>query len=174
MSSIPYDLKKIKAFLFDVDGVLSTLITTIGPDGTPLRTANARDGYAIKLAVERGFHLGVITGGDNTLTKMRMNYLGVHDFYNLSRNKLRDYTEFKDKYALRDEEIVYIGDDIPDIPVLTHCGLSVAPMDAAPEVMHVSTYISPKRGGEGVVREVIEQTLLAQNLWHTRDILLDW
>lgn len=174
MSSIPCNLSPIRAFVLDVDGVLSHTVCQLGLDGIPCRTASVRDGFAIRMAVMRNYFVGVITGGNNTTTALRLSHLGVADFYNQSRDKVRDYEDFKARHGLRDEEIVYIGDDLPDLGVMGRCGLPVAPQDAAPEVLCQALYISSCKGGEGVVRDVIEQVLRAHGVWHTEEIELQW
>lgn len=174
MSSIPYNLSNIRAFIFDVDGVLSSKVCALDHDGIPLRTACVRDGFAITMALHHGYKVAVITGGDNSVTQKRMQYLGSTDFYNHSRNKLTDYEDFKKKYGLKDHEIVYIGDDLPDLEVMQTAGLSVAPVDAAPEVLEAAVYISPVKGGEGVARDVIEQVLRAEGLWHFKENRPNW
>lgn len=174
MSSIPLDLSRIRAFVLDVDGVLSNAVVPLGGDGVPLRTGHVKDGFAIRLAVCRGYIVAIITGGDNSVTAKRMAHLGVKDFFNCSRNKFAHYTMLKKKYCLEDEEVVYIGDDLPDLEVMKHCGLPVAPRDAAPEVLDVAKYVSPYEGGRGVVRDVIEQVLRAQDNWHLDEVDMNW
>lgn len=174
MSSIPKDLTPIKAFFLDVDGVLSRTVLSLDSRGIPLRSVNVKDGFAIHMALRRGYVVAVITGGNNQEMAMRMEHLGVKEFINKSRNKLAHYKQLKEKYKLRDEEIAYVGDDLPDLEVLAHCGLAVAPRDAAPEVLEVADYISPYNGGEGVVRDLIEQTLRTHQVWHLENVTLDW
>lgn len=174
MSSIPYDLSLIKAFVFDVDGVLSRNVLALDERGVPLRTANVKDGFAIRMALRRGYIVAIITGGNNQEMALRMTHLGVRDYFNATRNKLADYEQLKRKYRLRDEEIAFVGDDLPDLEVLEACGLAVAPQDAATEALEVADYISPCNGGEGVARDLIEQVLRAQGNWHLHAVNLDW
>lgn len=165
MSSINYDLKKIKAFLFDVDGVLSKDIVPLHPNGEPMRTVNIKDGYAMQLAVKHGYQVGIITGGNTEAVKLRFDRLGVQHIYMASAVKKHDLQDFINKSGLSPEEIVYAGDDIPDYEVMQQVGLSVAPADAAPEIKAIANYISHKAGGEGIARDIIEQTMKAQGKW---------
>jgi len=165
MSSIPYDLKKIKAFVFDVDGVLSTEVIPLHPNGDPMRTVNTKDGYAIQLAVKKGYHVGIITGGYTEAVRLRFHRLGVAHIYMNSSVKVDDFHDFMQKTGLKPDEVMYVGDDIPDYEVMTLVGLPVAPADAVPEVKQVANYISSRKGGEGVARDVIEQTLRANGHW---------
>ncbi|MDR1644939.1 MAG: HAD hydrolase family protein [Tannerellaceae bacterium] len=165
MSSINYDLTKIKAFVFDVDGVLSGESIPLHPNGDPMRTVSIKDGYAMQLAVRKGFHLGIITGGYTDAVQIRFERLGVEHIYMRSSTKINDFHDFMQKTGLAAEEVMYAGDDIPDYEIMSIVGLSVAPADAAPEIKQIATYISHRKGGDGVARDVIEQTLKAQGLW---------
>ncbi|WP_085536281.1 KdsC family phosphatase [Massilibacteroides vaginae] len=165
MSSINYDLKKIKAFLFDVDGVLSKDVVSLHPNGEPMRTVNIKDGYAMQLAVKHGYHVGIITGGNTEAVKVRFDRLGVQHIYMASSVKKHDFQDFLNKSGLSADEVIYAGDDIPDYEVMKRVGLSVAPADAAPEIKAIAKYISHKDGGEGIARDVIEQTMKAQGKW---------
>lgn len=165
MSSINYDLKKIKAFVFDVDGVLSSDIVSLHPNGDPMRTVNIKDGYAMQLAVKKGYEVGIITGGYTDAVELRFSRLGVQHIYMRSAVKIRDYNDFMQKTGLTAEEVLYAGDDIPDYEVMKQVGLPVAPADAAPEIKQIARYISLRKGGEGIARDVIEQTMKAQGTW---------
>ncbi len=165
MSTINYDLKKIKALVFDVDGVLSADVIPLHPSGEPMRTVNIKDGYAIQLAVKKGLHIAIITGGNSKAVFERFAALGVSDIYMRSAIKIHDYRTFRDKYGLKDEEILYMGDDIPDMEVLGQCGLSCCPRDAAYEVKSIVRYISHAAGGYGCGRDVIEQVMKVQGKW---------
>ena len=118
MSTINYDLKKIKALAFDVDGVLSADMIPLHISGEPMRTVNIKDGYALQLAVKQGLHVAIITGGRTEAVRIRFSALGITDLYMGSAVKIHDYRDFREKYGLSDEEILYMGDDIPDIEVL--------------------------------------------------------
>ncbi|MDP4271153.1 MAG: HAD-IIIA family hydrolase [Bacteroidota bacterium] len=165
MSSINYDLKKIKALLFDVDGVLSSDTVPLHPNGEPMRMVNIKDGYALQLAVKRGLIVCIITGGKTNAVKMRFENLGVKHIYMASSHKMDDFNDFIAKTDLQMEEILYMGDDIPDYPVMRLVGLPCCPSDAAPEIKAVSKYISQIKGGNGCGRDVIEQVLKAQGKW---------
>ena len=115
MSTINYDLSRIKALAFDVDGVLSSTTVPLHPSGEPMRTVNIKDGYAIQLAVKKGLHIAIITGGRTEAVRIRFEGLGVKDLYMGSAVKIHDYHAFRDKYGLSDDEILYMGDDVPDI-----------------------------------------------------------
>ena len=165
MSSINYDLTRIKAFVFDVDGVLSREVIPLSPDGDPMRTVNIKDGYALQLAVKKGYHVAIITGAYTEAVRVRFSRLGITHIYLKSAIKIRDYQDFLSKTGVQPEEVMYAGDDIPDYEVMQLAGLPVAPADAAPEIKQIAKYISSRKGGEGVARDVIEQTLKAQVHW---------
>ncbi len=165
MSSINYDLKKIKAFVFDVDGVLSCEVIPLHPNGDPMRTVNIKDGYALQLAVKKGYQVGIITGGYTEAVRLRYSRLGIEHIYMGSAIKIHDYRDFMQKTGLQPEEVMFAGDDIPDFEVMREVGLPVAPADAAPEIKQIAKYISLRKGGEGVARDVIEQTMKAQGTW---------
>ena len=165
MSSINYDLTRIKAFVFDVDGVLSREVIPLSPDGDPMRTVNIKDGYALQLAVKKGYHVAIITGAYTEAVRVRFSRLGITHIYLKSAIKIRDYQDFLSKTGVQPEEVMYAGDDIPDYEVMQLAGLPVAPADAAPEIKQLVKYISSRKGGEGVARDVIEQTLKAQGHW---------
>ena len=167
MSSINYDLRKIRGFIFDVDGVLSKDVIPLHPNGDPMRTVNIKDGYALQLAVKKGYQVAIITGGYTDSVKMRFERLGVKYIYMKSSVKMKDYTDFMNRTGLKPEEVLYAGDDIPDYEVMKLVGLPVAPADAASEIKDISLYISSKNGGEGIARDVIEQTMKTQGTWLT-------
>ena len=165
MSTINYDLKKIKALAFDVDGVLSGDMIPLHPSGEPMRTVNIKDGYSIQLAVKQGLIIGIITGGRTEAVRLRFEALGVKDIYMGASVKIHDYRHFRDKYRLKIVEILYLGDDIPDMQVMYECGLPCCPRDAVSEIKNVAKYISYANGGAGCGRDVIEQVLKAQGRW---------
>lgn len=169
MSSIPYDLKRIKAFIFDVDGVLSKNVIGMSETGEPLRTVNIKDGYALQLAIKKGYIVAIITGAYTDAVRMRFERLGIQYIYMKSAIKTIDYEDFMQKMHLKDEEVVYVGDDIPDYEVMQRAGLPIAPADAAPEIKSVAKYISPIKGGEGVAREIIEQVMKIHGNWFMDD-----
>ena len=155
MSTINYDLKKIKALVFDVDGVLSANVIPMSQDGEPMRTVNIKDGYALHLAGKQGLLLGIITGGRSEAVRKRFVALGIPsvDIYMSSSVKIHDYHDFRDRHSLKDEEILYVGDDIPDICILEKVELAGCPSDAVEEVKEIANFESSKKGGCGAVRE---------------------
>ncbi len=174
MSSINYDLTKIRAAIFDVDGVLSCETIPTGEDGYPTRTVNIKDGYALQLASKCGLQLAIITGGHGDSIRRRYTDLGVQDIYMGASVKLKIYEELKAKYDLKDEEILYMGDDIPDYEIMQQCGLPCCPVDAAPEIKQTSRYISHRAGGCGCCRDVLEQVLKAQDKWMSHSDAFGW
>ena len=174
MSTINYDLSRIKALAFDVDGVLSSTTVPLHPSGEPMRTVNIKDGYAIQLAVKKGIRIAIITGGRTEAVRIRFAGLGVTDLYMGSAVKIHDYRAFRDKYGLADDEILYMGDDVPDIAVMRECGLPCCPADAAPEIKEIAAYISHRNGGFGCGRDVVEQVLRAQGKWMSHEKAFGW
>ena len=162
---ISYDLTKIKAIIFDIDGVLSSETITLSAEGVPLRTVNIKDGYAIQLAVKLGLRIVVLTGANVPSVRVRYEGLGVEDIYLGCAVKIETYDEFLKKYGLTDEEVMYMGDDIPDLEIMRRVGCPVCPKDACPEIKEASLYVSDKIGGHGCGRDVIEQTLRALGKW---------
>ncbi|MDR0711716.1 MAG: HAD hydrolase family protein [Prevotellaceae bacterium] len=158
-------LHKIKAFIFDVDGVFTDGMV-LPSGGDFLRMHNAKDGYAVRYALTQGYPIGIITGGASETIRERFNMLGVTDVYLASFNKIGSFTDFCRKYNLQPDEVLCMGDDIPDIEILTSSGLPTCPADAVPEVKAVCEYISDKPGGKACVRDVIEQTLKLQGKWN--------
>lgn len=171
---INYDLKKIKAVAFDVDGVLSRQTITLSETGEPLRTVNIKDGYAIQLAQKSGLRIAIITGGRAEATRIRYSGLGVEDIYMGCAVKIETYNQFLEKHALKDEEVVYVGDDIPDYEVMRRCGCPCCPADACSDIKETALYISTCNGGEGVGRDVIEQVLRAQGKWLADERAFGW
>ena len=162
---INYDLQKIRAIIFDVDGVLSAETITLNAEGEPLRTVNIKDGYAIQLAIKMGLRIVILTGGKTSSVRLRYEGLGVEDVYTGCAVKIETYESFLQKYGLADEEVMYMGDDIPDLEIMRRVGCPVCPKDACPEIKEVSIYVSDRNGGYGCGRDVIEQTLRAQGKW---------
>lgn len=171
---INYDLRRIKAIIFDIDGVLSCETIPLGPDGIPLRTVNIKDGYALQLAVKLGLRVAIMTGASVESVRVRYEGLGLKDVYTGCSVKLRIYEEYISKYGLKDEEVMYMGDDIPDLEVMRRVGCPVCPKDACTEVKEASIYVSDRCGGRGCGRDVIEQTLRAQGLWQMNDTAFGW
>lgn len=158
-------LTKVKAFVFDVDGVYSEARVLLSASGELLRTMSTKDGFATKIAVDKGYPVAIISGGKSESVRTRFQGLGVTDIYLASTDKMEDFKDFYFKYGLELENILYMGDDLPDYEIMTHVGIPVCPADAVPEIKKVAKYISDKNGGNGCVRDVIEQVLRAQGNW---------
>lgn len=158
-------LKHITTFIFDVDGVLTDGTIIINTDGQLLRTMNIKDGYALKTAVQQGFNVCIISGGKNEGVRERLKGLGITDIYLGAHHKMEQLDEYLDIYDIKTENVLYMGDDIPDIPVMKIIGLPTCPQDAVAEVKEISKYVSFKKGGKGCVRDVIEQVLKVQGKW---------
>ncbi|MCM1005846.1 MAG: HAD hydrolase family protein [Prevotella sp.] len=174
MSSIFYDLTKIKGIAFDVDGVLSPSTTLLSETGEPLRMVSIKDGYAIQLAVKRGVRMAIITGGTTLGVRKRFEGLGMTDVCLGASQKLPVLKEWMARYKLKPEEVAFVGDDIPDLPALQYVGLSCCPADAAPEVREVCKYISSVNGGYGVGRDILSQVMKAQGIWMSDNIAFGW
>lgn len=171
---INYDLNKIKACIFDVDGVLSTETISMGLDGVPLRSVNIKDGYVIQLAVKLGLHVAIITGGNSPSIEKRYQGLGVKEVHLGAKVKIEVLSDMMKRLDLKPEEIMYMGDDIPDYEIMKICGLPCCPCDAAPEIQQISLYISPRTGGNGCVRDVMEQILRGKGMWNMDKIAFGW
>ena len=158
-------LAQINTLIFDVDGVLTNGMVTIMPDGELVRHMNIKDGYALKTAIDKGLNVCIISGGKNEGVRTRLANLGIKDIYLGAHDKIKQYKELVKKYELNPKNVLYMGDDIPDYPVMELVGLPCCPNDAAPEIQGISKYISYKKGGEGCVRDIIEQILRVQGKW---------
>lgn len=156
---------KIDTFIFDVDGVLTNGIVTVFPDGQLVRQMNIKDGYALKAAVKAGFKVCIISGGKNEGVRSRLQNLGITAIYLGAHNKIKQFNELVATHNLNPENILYMGDDIPDYPVMAKVGMPCCPQDAVREIQEVSKYISDKKGGEGCARDVIEQIMRVQEKW---------
>lgn len=165
MTNFKEDLMKVKAFAFDVDGVLSSDCIPMHPSGEPMRTANIKDGFALQKAVKLGYNIAIITGGNTKSVFTRYQNLGITDIYMGSSHKMTDFDHWLNKYNLDAENVMYMGDDLPDYHVMQRVGVAVCPADAVQEVKSLCKYISDKKGGEGCVRDVIEQVLRAHGKW---------
>lgn len=174
MSGILYDLSKIRGIAFDIDGVLSPSTIPMNDNGDPMRMVNIKDGYALQLAVKRGLHICIITGGKMESVRKRYSALGIEDIILGASNKLEYMEAWLQKYGLKEEEVAYMGDDIPDIPCMMKAGLACAPCDADPEVKATAIYISPKAGGYGCARDLLEQILKAQSKWTGDIVAFGW
>jgi 3-deoxy-D-manno-octulosonate 8-phosphate phosphatase (KDO 8-P phosphatase) len=158
-------LKDIKAFVFDVDGVFTDGSVYLLPGENMCRVMNVLDGYAVVKAIKNNYKIGVITGGNDGQVRHRINYLGISDYYAKSSNKRIDFEDFKSKYNLKNEEILMMGDDLPDMEIMKMAGISACPKNSVPEVKEISDYVSSIEGGKGAVRDVIEQVMKVQGKW---------
>lgn len=158
--------KNIKAFVLDVDGVLTDSSVLVFDDGQLVRRMNIKDGYALQLAIKKGYRILIISGGNSEAVKIRLQKLGIFDIHINIKDKKEVLLNFVKETNLLWEEILYMGDDIPDMEVMQMAGLACCPHDAVPEIRHISHYVSPVTGGEGCVRDVIEKTLKLNGQWH--------
>ncbi|GAA0870928.1 HAD-IIIA family hydrolase [Gangjinia marincola] len=158
-------LNNITTFVFDVDGVFTNSTVHVTTNGELLRAMSIKDGYAVKAAVKTGYTICIISGGTNEGVRERFRGLGVTDIYLGAHHKTDQLEEFFDVYNINPQQVLYMGDDVPDIYPMRMIGLPACPQDAVPEVKAVSKYISHKNGGEGCVRDVIEQVMKVQGKW---------
>ncbi len=158
-------LKTINTLIFDVDGVLTDSSVLVTSQGEMLRKMNTRDGFALKAAVDAGLNVCIISGGSNEGVRMRLQSLGLKDVILGAHDKIKNMEKLMSSLNVSKEEIMYMGDDIPDLPAMALAGLTCCPQDAAPEVKAVSQYISHKNGGHGAARDIIEQILKIQGYW---------
>ena len=158
-------LKHITTFIFDVDGVLTDGTVTVTTSGEMLRRMSIKDGYALKTAVDNQFNVCVISGGTNEGVRLRLQGLGITDIYLGAHNKIDQLNDYLLSKNLKTENVLFMGDDIPDFPVMKLVGLPCCPQDAAAEIKAISKYVSHKNGGRGAARDVIEQVLKVQNKW---------
>lgn len=171
MSNFKEELKTVKAFVFDVDGVLSKDVLTINRTGVLIRTANVKDGFAIRNLVKMGFSVAIITGGISNRTRLRYKQLGVNHYYQGARDKVKCLNNFLKKTNIEAKHVLFMGDDLVDFRIMKEVGIPTCPKDAVHEIKEISKYISDKMGGEGCVRDVIEQVLRAQGKWFTEEML---
>ena len=157
---------KISTFVFDVVGVMTDGSVHVLESGEHYRTFHIRDGYAMKAALESGYNVCIISGGKNEGVRIRLRNLGIHDIHLGSSNKVETFKEYIDLYGIQPENVLYMGDDIPDYHVMKLVGLATCPQDAVAEIKAISNYISHKNGGKGAVREIIEQVMKVQGKWH--------
>jgi len=158
-------LKHIYAFVFDIDGVLTDGTIQVNTQGEMFRTMNIKDGYGMKTAVENGFKICVISGGTNEGVRVRLQNLGIKDIFLGAHNKTEILENYLITNNLKKENILYMGDDLPDYEIMQKVGLPTCPQDAVQEIKAISKYVSHKKGGKGCVRDVIEQVLKVQGKW---------
>jgi 3-deoxy-D-manno-octulosonate 8-phosphate phosphatase (KDO 8-P phosphatase) len=166
-------LLRIRAIAFDIDGVMTEGGILAMPDGDLLRVFDAKDSFGVRMAKMNGLHTAIITGGSSESIVKRFSVCGVDkdDIYLHSRIKLDDFNSFCQKHSLLPKEVMFFGDDMPDIPVLKACGIGVAPADAVKEVKRAADFVSPRKGGRGCIRHAVEMVLKAQGRWKLDDAL---
>jgi len=174
MSGISYDLKKIRAFAFDVDGVLSPSTIPMSDKGEPIRMVNIKDGYALQLAAKLGYHIAIITGGRTESVRFRYEALGIKDIFLGASHKIGIFENWIELKGLDPSEVAYMGDDIPDLKCMRTAGLPSAPKDACHEARECAIYISNADGGHGCARDLIEQVLRANREWLKDEKAFGW
>lgn len=165
MAFFKEELMKVKAFVFDVDGVLSSDSVIINDNGELLRSTNIKDGYALQYAIKKNYPIAIITGGNAESVRKRYQGLGITDIYMASKDKVKDFEHFAKKYDIDPDTVLYMGDDMPDYKIMSLIGLPTCPLNAVVQIREISAYISDINGGEGCVRDVVEQVLRAHNNW---------
>lgn len=165
MKNFKEKLTQIKTLLFDIDGVLTNGNVFVMPNGEIVRNLNSKDGYALQLAVKKGYRIAVITGGNSVAVKTVLHDLGIKDVFLSQSNKEECYENYILEHDLKEEEILYMGDDLPDYYVMKRVGIAACPENAAHEIKDISIYISNRKGGEACVRDIIEQVMRSQDTW---------
>lgn len=165
MGNFKEDIARVEAIVLDVDGVMTDGGIIPTPDGDFIRRYNAKDGYAIASAIREGLKVCIISGGRGCMLENRLKMLGVTRYYLNCMDKVTAIREFVADYDIDLENVIYMGDDIPDLECMRIVGVPVCPSDAAMEVVEASRYISEFNGGHGAVRDIIEQVMRAQNIW---------
>ena len=173
MSFFKEELKNVKAFVFDVDGVLSKDTSPLNKDGDPVRTTNVKDGFAIRTAMALGYPVAIITGGFIERVRLRYEKIGVRYYYDKINDKVTSLKHFLQETGINPENVIFMGDDLVDYRVMLEVGIPVCPQDAVADIKAISKYISHKNGGEGCVRDIIEQTLRTQDKWFTKEMLIN-
>lgn len=162
-------LTKITTLIFDVDGVLTDGSIIVATNGDMYRKMHTKDGYALKTAVDKGINICIISGGNNEGVRLRLKGLGIKDIHLGVHHKTETMNTYLKENSILKEQVLYMGDDIPDLQVMKEVGLPCCPQDAVPEIKRISKYVSHKKGGKGCVRDVIEQVLKVQNKWLDTD-----
>ena len=165
MENFKQKLTRIKTLLFDVDGVLTNGQVFLMENGEFVRNMNSKDGYALQLAVKKGYRVAIITGGNSQVVKKALHALGIADVFLSQQDKLQCYKDYINEHSLNEEEILYMGDDLPDYEVMQRVGIASCPNNSAHEIKEISIYISNRNGGEGCARDIIEQVMRSQGKW---------
>lgn len=165
MENFKQKLTRVKTLLFDVDGVLTNGQVFLMENGEVLRNLNSKDGFALRLAAKKGYRIGVITAGSSQMIKKTLEGFGVQDVFLSQHDKLQCYKDFINEHSLNEDEILYMGDDLPDYEVMQRVGVATCPYNSAHEIKEICIYISSRNGGEGCVRDIIEQVMRSQGTW---------
>lgn len=174
MDNYRQKLAQITTFVFDFDGVLSDGKIWVLPDGDQVRATNAKDGYAIQYALKKGFRVIIISGGTSETMRLRYKHFKGIEIHLQVSDKLKVFNDCMREHQITPEEVLIMGDDIPDYQIMSLCGIKCCPADAAEEIKQIADYISYKKGGEGCVRDVMEQVLKAQDKWFENDAAFLW
>lgn len=165
MSITQTDLTRIKTFIFDVDGVLTDGRLYCFADGEQVRAFNIKDGFAIKHAISQGYRVAIISGKNEPGVRKRLEQLGIDDIFLGIEDKIDTLEDYIYMQNIHPATVAYMGDDMPDFEVMQRCGLRACPADAADDIQEISTFKATKKGGEGAVRELIEQIMKTQDTW---------
>lgn len=165
MKNFKQKLTRVKTLLFDVDGVLTNGQVFLMESGEVLRNLNSKDGFALRLAAKKGYRIAVITAGSSQMVKKTLESFGVQDVFLSQHDKLQCYKDFINEHSLNEDEILYMGDDLPDYEVMQRVGVAACPNNSAHEIKEICIYISNRNGGEGCVRDIIEQVMRSQGTW---------
>lgn len=165
MENFKQKLTRVKTLLFDVDGVLTNGQVFLMESGEIVRNMNSKDGFALRLAAKKGYRIAIITAGNSQTVKKLLESFGVQDVFLLQHDKLQCYNDFIKAHSLNEEEILYMGDDLPDYEVMKRVGVAACPNNSAHEIKEICIYISNRNGGEGCVRDIIEQVMRSQGTW---------
>ncbi len=169
MSNYKEKLLKVNTFIFDYDGVLTDGSVLLTSDGDALRTANVKDGYAMQLAIKKNYRIAIISGGYSESMKRRFETLKIKDVFLGVDKKIDVYNQYLETHKLDKENVLFMGDDIPDYEIMLQVGVPTCPADAVEEIKKAATYISHQTGGHGCVRDIIEQVLKVQGKWMNDD-----
>lgn len=169
MSNYKEKLLKVNTFIFDYDGVISDGSVILTSDGDALRTANVKDGYAMQLAIKKNYRIAIISGGYSESMKRRFDSLKIEDVFLGVDKKIDVFNQYLLTHNLEPENVLFMGDDIPDYEIMLKAGVPTCPSDAVEEIKRVATYISHQSGGHGCVRDIIEQVLKVQGKWMNDD-----
>jgi 3-deoxy-D-manno-octulosonate 8-phosphate phosphatase (KDO 8-P phosphatase) len=157
--------RNISTFIFDIDGVLTDGKILLHPDGSLLRNLSIRDGYSMRIAINKGYQVFILSGGDTPRALERFQSLGISEIFLNCKDKKKVLDELMHRYQLTGSEILYMGDDLPDYEAMKEVGLPCCPKDAVDEIRDLCVYISPKKGGDGCARDVIEKVLKLKGEW---------